>query len=41
MDEEGGVQGVTVADCGCGTGSLTIPLALRVRTGDWRGAEKG
>lgn len=29
VDEEGGVEGVTVADCGCGTGSLAIPLALR------------
>lgn len=29
LDEEGGVKGVTVADCGCGTGSLAIPLALR------------
>jgi len=29
FDEEGGLQGATVADCGCGTGSLSIPLALR------------
>lgn len=29
VDEEGGVAGLTVADCGCGTGSLAIPLALR------------
>ena len=29
VDEEGGVEGTTVADCGCGTGSLTVPLALR------------
>ncbi|GFH10692.1 uncharacterized protein HaLaN_06051 [Haematococcus lacustris] len=29
LDEEGGVQGTTVADAGCGTGSLAIPLALR------------
>lgn len=27
---EGGVEGVTVCDAGCGTGSLSIPLALRV-----------
>jgi ubiquinone/menaquinone biosynthesis C-methylase UbiE len=33
LDEEGGVAGLTVADCGCGTGSLAIPLALRVRAG--------
>lgn len=31
LDEEGGVEGVTVCDAGCGTGSLAIPLALRVR----------
>ena len=30
LDEEGGVQGTTVCDAGCGTGSLTVPLALRV-----------
>jgi 2-polyprenyl-3-methyl-5-hydroxy-6-metoxy-1,4-benzoquinol methylase len=29
---EGGVEGVTVCDAGCGTGSLSIPLALRVGT---------
>ena len=29
VDEEGGVEGVTVCDAGCGTGSLAIPLALR------------
>jgi magnesium-protoporphyrin O-methyltransferase len=29
VDEEGGVEGTTVADCGCGTGSLTVPLAMR------------
>jgi hypothetical protein len=28
LKEEGGVQNVTVADCGCGTGSLAVPLAL-------------
>ncbi|KAG2445720.1 hypothetical protein HXX76_000326 [Chlamydomonas incerta] len=32
VDEEGGLQGATVADCGCGTGSLAIPLALRGAT---------
>lgn len=29
VDAEGGVKGTTFADCGCGTGSLTIPLAMR------------
>lgn len=29
LRQEGGVRGVTVADCGCGTGSLAIPLALQ------------
>lgn len=29
LRQEGGVQGVSVADCGCGTGSLAIPLALQ------------
>ena len=29
VDEEGGVENVTVCDAGCGTGSLAIPLALR------------
>lgn len=28
---EGGVEGTTICDAGCGTGSLAIPLALRVR----------
>jgi len=28
LKEEGGVQNVSVADCGCGTGSLAVPLAL-------------
>jgi len=32
VDEEGSLEGVTVADCGCGTGSLAIPLALRGAT---------
>eukprot|EP01024_Parvocaulis_polyphysoides_P012032 TRINITY_DN14276_c0_g3_i2.p1 TRINITY_DN14276_c0_g3~~TRINITY_DN14276_c0_g3_i2.p1 ORF type:complete len:426 (+),score=51.44 TRINITY_DN14276_c0_g3_i2:210-1487(+) len=27
--EEGSVQGVTICDAGCGTGSLSIPLALK------------
>jgi hypothetical protein len=27
---EGGVEGTTICDAGCGTGSLAIPLALRV-----------
>jgi methylase of polypeptide subunit release factors len=31
FQEEGSLEGVTVADAGCGTGSLAIPLALRVR----------
>jgi magnesium-protoporphyrin O-methyltransferase len=30
IDEEGGVKDVTVCDAGCGTGSLAIPLALKV-----------
>lgn len=30
LDEEGGVKGTTVCDAGCGTGSLSLPLALRV-----------
>lgn len=30
VDEEGGVVGTTVCDAGCGTGSLAIPLALKV-----------
>ncbi|WPT12668.1 Magnesium protoporphyrin IX methyltransferase [Picochlorum sp. SENEW3] len=29
IDEEGGVEDVSVCDAGCGTGSLAIPLALR------------
>lgn len=29
VDEEGGVEGLTIADCGCGTGSLAVPLATR------------
>ncbi|KAI8469849.1 MAG: magnesium protoporphyrin IX S-adenosyl methionine O-methyl transferase chloroplast precursor [Monoraphidium minutum] len=29
FDEEGSLEGVTVADCGCGTGSLAIPMAVR------------
>jgi magnesium-protoporphyrin O-methyltransferase len=29
IDEEGGVAGKTFCDAGCGTGSLTIPVALR------------
>lgn len=32
LDEEGGVEGTTVCDAGCGTGSLSIPLALRGAT---------
>ena len=27
---EGGVVGTTICDAGCGTGSLSIPLALKV-----------
>jgi magnesium-protoporphyrin O-methyltransferase len=27
--DAGGVAGLTVADCGCGTGALAVPLALR------------
>jgi 2-polyprenyl-3-methyl-5-hydroxy-6-metoxy-1,4-benzoquinol methylase len=30
--DESALSGVTVADCGCGTGSLAIPLALRGAT---------
>lgn len=30
VEEEGGVEGITVCDAGCGTGSLAIPLALKV-----------
>ncbi|DBA70882.1 TPA: hypothetical protein ACH3X2_011331 [Trebouxia sp. C0005] len=29
FDEEGGVKGTSVCDAGCGTGSLSLPLALR------------
>lgn len=29
LDEEGGVSGETVCDAGCGTGSLSIPLAMK------------
>ena len=29
LDEEGGVEGITVCDAGCGTGSLAIPMALK------------
>jgi magnesium-protoporphyrin O-methyltransferase len=29
LDGGGGVAGTTVCDCGCGTGSLAVPLALR------------
>lgn len=29
LDETGGVKNKSVCDCGCGTGSLAIPLALR------------
>lgn len=32
FQEEGSLEGVTVADAGCGTGSLAIPLALRGAT---------
>lgn len=30
LDDEGGVKGTSVCDAGCGTGSLSLPLALRV-----------
>ena len=29
LDADGGVKGTSVCDCGCGTGSLAIPVALR------------
>ncbi|KAL3155546.1 hypothetical protein ABBQ38_011098 [Trebouxia sp. C0009 RCD-2024] len=29
LDEEGGLKDTTVCDAGCGTGSLSLPLALR------------
>jgi len=32
FEEEGGVEGMTIADAGCGTGSLAIPLALKGAT---------
>jgi predicted RNA methylase len=32
MREDGGLRGVTVCDAGCGTGSLSIPLALEGAT---------
>jgi magnesium-protoporphyrin O-methyltransferase len=32
LDEEGGVRDVTVCDAGCGTGSLSLPLADRGAT---------
>lgn len=32
LDEEGSIEGITVCDAGCGTGSLAIPLALRGAT---------
>ncbi|PSC67827.1 magnesium protoporphyrin IX chloroplastic-like [Micractinium conductrix] len=32
LDQDGGVEGRTVCDAGCGTGSLSIPLALRGAT---------
>ena len=32
VDEEGDVEGTTICDSGCGTGSLAIPLALRGAT---------
>ncbi len=32
FDEEGGVKGTSICDAGCGTGSLSLPLALRVET---------
>ena len=30
LDEEGGLKDTSVCDAGCGTGSLSLPLALRV-----------
>jgi len=44
FDQEGSLEGVSVADCGCGTGSLAIPLALRgaeVHASDISGAMAG
>lgn len=29
LDEEGGVEGISICDAGCGTGSLAIPMALK------------
>lgn len=29
LDMDGGVEGKSVCDAGCGTGSLTVPLALK------------
>ena len=29
IEQDGGLDGVTVCDAGCGTGALAIPLALR------------
>ena len=29
VDADGGVKNVSFADCGCGTGSLSMPLATR------------
>lgn len=29
IERDGGLEGVTVCDAGCGTGALAIPLALR------------
>lgn len=31
LDADGSLEGQTFADAGCGTGSLTVPLAERVR----------
>ncbi|GFR43554.1 hypothetical protein Agub_g4647, partial [Astrephomene gubernaculifera] len=44
VDEEGSMEGLTVCDAGCGTGSLAIPLALRgalVSASDISGAMAG
>ena len=32
LDDEGGVKDTSICDAGCGTGSLSLPLALRVST---------
>jgi magnesium-protoporphyrin O-methyltransferase len=29
FDDEGGAKDASICDCGCGTGSLAVPLALR------------